>query len=74
MSKQIKTTTPTDADLKGNPLIGGSKGTTMAGITPDDLDASQGASTIEGDVENDTNERDGIDKAVARGGRSVTRP
>ncbi len=74
MSKQIKTTTPTDADLKGNPLINGSKGTTAAGITPDDLEASEGASTIEGDVENDTNERDGISKAEARGGRSVTRP
>lgn len=55
MSKHIKTTTPTDADLKGNPLIGGSKGTTAAGISPDDLEASLGETTVEGDNANDTN-------------------
>jgi hypothetical protein len=57
----------TDADLRRNPLIGGSKGTTIAGITADDLQEFQGANTIEGDEGNDTNAQGGIDKAVARG-------
>jgi hypothetical protein len=66
MTKHQKTTKPTDADLKGNPLIGGSKGTTMAGVTPDELEESEGDNTIEGDVENDTNRQGGIDKASGR--------
>lgn len=65
MSKQPKTTTPTDADLKGNPMIGGSKG-----VTTDDLEAIAGDSTFEGDTDNDTNAQGGIDKATARGGRA----
>ena len=64
--KHQKTRKPTDADLTNNPLIGGSKGTTMAGVTPDELEEDQGVNTIEGDVENDTNAQGGIDKAVAR--------
>ena len=68
MTKHAKTREPTDADLRGNPLIGGSKGATMARATPDDLEASEGSNTIEGDVENDTNAQGGIDKAVGRGG------
>ena len=60
MSKQPKTTVPTDADLRGNPMIGGSKGTTAAGTTPDELEESEGETTIEGDTENDTNTYGGI--------------
>ena len=40
MPKHQKRQKPSDADLERNPLIGGSKGTTMAGVTPDDLEAS----------------------------------
>ncbi|WP_298959438.1 hypothetical protein [uncultured Methylobacterium sp.] len=57
-SKQPKTTTPTDADLKGNPGIGGSAGTTLSGGDPEDL---EGANTYEGDVDNDTTPEGGID-------------
>lgn len=54
--KHPKTDTPTDADLKGNPGIGTSKG--MSGADPEDLEA---ASTFEGDVENETKPDGGID-------------
>jgi len=67
MTKHPKTKKPTDADLKDNPLIGSSKGVTMAGVTPDELEQSEGANSIEGDVENDTNT--GIDKATSRNRR-----
>ena len=63
MSKQPKTTVPTDADLKGNPMIGGSKGVGRAGQTPDELDASLADATIEGDTMNGTNADGGLDKA-----------
>ena len=69
MSKHQKTKKPSDADLKRNPLIGGSKGVTMAGITPDELEQSEGTNTIEGDVENDTNRQGGIDKTSSRNSR-----
>jgi hypothetical protein len=69
MSKQLKTETPTDADLAGNPMIGGSKGTTRSGTSPDDLAADLGETTIEGDAANDTNRYGGIDKTTGRGGR-----
>jgi hypothetical protein len=69
MAKHRKADKPSDADLKGNPLIGGSKGTTMAGVTPDELEDSEGANTIEGDVENDPNSQGGIDKASSRNQR-----
>ena len=56
MSNQhLKTKIPTDADLAGNPGIGTSKGTTMAGQDAETIEAD---STFEGDVENETN-RDG---------------
>ena len=55
-SKHPKTETPTDADLKGNPGIGTSKG--MSGADPEDLEAD---STFEGDVENETKLDGGID-------------
>ena len=69
MPKHPKTRRPTDADLKGNPLIGASKGATMAHATPDDVEAAQGENTIEGDVLNDVNPQGGIDKADARNSR-----
>ena len=62
MSKQPKTMVPTDADLKGNPMIGGGKGTTAAGVTPDDLEAAEADTTIEGDTMNGTNASGGLDK------------
>jgi hypothetical protein len=39
----------------------------MAHATPDDLDASKGATTIEGDIENDSNPHGGVDKSVEHG-------
>jgi hypothetical protein len=65
-TKHRKTRKPSDADLKGNPLIGGSKGVTRAHVSPDELEDSQGTNTIEGDVENDTNAAGGIAKSTAR--------
>lgn len=61
MSKQPKTTVPTDADLKGNPGIGTSKGT--AAEAPEDVEADLADSTFEGDTESGTNPQGGIDKA-----------
>ena len=57
-SKQPKTRVPTDADLKRNPGIGASKGTTMSGEDPDAIVAD---STFEGDVENETTPEGGVD-------------
>jgi hypothetical protein len=73
MSKHLKTTTPTDADLKGNPMIGAGKGATMAGASLEDIEDLQGENTIEGDMENDVNAQGGVDKAVSRGGRPSDR-
>jgi hypothetical protein len=56
-SKQPKTRVPTDADLKGNPLIGGAKGTTMAGEDPRSIAAD---ATFEGDVENEATREGGV--------------
>ena len=69
MSKHARTNTPTDADLKGNPMIGGSKGTTIAG-PGEELD---GETTFDGDVENDVNAQGGIDKHD-HGSRSAQHP
>jgi hypothetical protein len=68
-SKHPKQKNPSDADLHRNPLIGGSKGTTMAHVTPEELEQFEGVNTIEGDVENDTNPLGGIDKAKVRNAR-----
>jgi len=57
-SKQPKTRVPTDADLKADPGIGSSKGTTMSGEDPDTIAAE---STFEGDVENETTREGGVD-------------
>jgi hypothetical protein len=62
MSRHSKTVRPSDKDIEQNPLIGGSKGTTMAGASPEDLEEIEGVNTIEGDVENDTNPHGGVDK------------
>ena len=67
-NKQPKLYAPTEKDLYDNPMIGGSKGATMAGISPEDLENALGENTIEGDVENDVNAAGGIDKDVARSG------
>lgn len=64
MSKHLKTSKPNDSDLRANPLIGGSKGTTMAGATPEELEDLEGENTIEGDVENDANAQGAIRKDV----------
>ena len=53
-SKHPKTHTPSDADLKGNPGIGTSAGTT---IEDDDLD---GDNTFDGDVMNDVTPEGGV--------------
>ena len=55
-NKHPKTTEPTDADLKGNPGIGQSRG--MSGTDPENIVAD---STTEGDVENETKLDGGID-------------
>ena len=68
-SKHPKQNKPSDTDLYRNPLIGGSKGTTMAHVTPEELEQFEGVNTIEGDVENDTNPLGGIDKAEVRNAR-----
>jgi hypothetical protein len=57
-SKQPKTRVPSDADLKGNPGIGASKGMTMSGEDPEII---AGDSTFEGDVENETTPEGGVD-------------
>jgi hypothetical protein len=65
-NKHPKMPRPTNVDLVRNPLIGGSKGVTMAQASRDDLEDLEGANTIEGDVENDTNALGGIDKAEVK--------
>jgi len=70
MSKHIDYPAPSDKDLRDNPQIGGSKGATIAGATPDELEDFQGETTFEGDVGNDTNAQGGIDKP----GRASRRP
>jgi len=65
-AKHPKLKRPSDLDLHRNPLIGGSKGTAMAQVNPDELEQFEGVNTFEGDVENDTNAQGGIDKAARR--------
>lgn len=67
MTKHPKTRRPSDVDLVGNPLIGGTAGLIRGGITPDDLEDLLGANTLEGDRENGTNEQGGIDKPGRNG-------
>ena len=70
MSKHVKRKKPTDKDLVCNPMIGGSKGAYSAGVRPKELVEAQGANTMEGDVENDTNPQGGINKSWAKTGAS----
>jgi hypothetical protein len=72
MTKHPKTKKPSNRDLDTNPLIGASKGVTMAGVSAAELDAIKGINTIEGDVENDTSAFGGIDKGMSRAGHPVT--
>jgi hypothetical protein len=73
MTKHPKMKKPSDADLRSNPLIGASKGANLSGASPDDLDKSQGANTLEGDLENDVNVAGGIDKRESRAGSRAKR-
>jgi hypothetical protein len=66
--KHAKLYAPTSKDLRENPLIGGSKGTSIAGASPDDLEDALGENTIEGDRDNDVTMTGGIDKDVAHSG------
>jgi hypothetical protein len=61
-SRHPKLNRPMNTDLVRNPMIGGSKGVTMAQASIEDLEALQGENTIEGDLENDTNSHGGIDE------------
>ena len=67
--KHLKLKKPIDVDLYRNPLIGGSKGVTMAQASPDDLEALEGENTFEGDIENDANPQGGIEKIRRHAGR-----
>ena len=69
MPKAPPADVPTDADLKGNPMIGGSAGVNRAGQTPDDLEDSLADTTIEGDTANGTNAAGGLDKNAGTDGR-----
>jgi hypothetical protein len=71
MTKHLKSKTPSERDLDTNPLIGASKGMTMAGAAAEDLEAIEEVNTIEGDRENDVNAAGGIDKGVSRAGHPV---
>jgi hypothetical protein len=66
MSKHLKRVKPTRDDTANNPMIGGSKGVTRSGTSPDELEDLAGANTIEGDVENDTNPQGGVNKHDSR--------
>jgi hypothetical protein len=73
MTRHSKTIRPSDVDLHRNPMIGGSKGVTMAQASLDDLDEIEGANTFEGDLANDTNPQGGIDREDERQGRPAHR-
>jgi hypothetical protein len=69
-NKHPKQQRPNDSDLRGNPLIGGSKGATMAGASADEVADAMGENTFEGDVEEDVNPQGGVDKQASRSGAS----
>jgi hypothetical protein len=69
-TKHPKLNRPTNVDLVRNPLIGGSRGVSMAQATSDDLEELVGENTIEGDVDNDAGLGGGIDKKA----RARSRP
>ena len=63
-SQQPKPAKPSDADLRGNPGIGSSKGRS------NDRDPVDGDNTFEGDVLNDTTPSGGVDpKQIGRTNR-----
>jgi hypothetical protein len=72
-TKHPKLNRPTNVDLVRNPLIGGSKGITMAQASAEDLEELQGANTIEGDVDNDAGLGGGIDEPARRRARASHR-
>jgi hypothetical protein len=72
-TKQPKLNKPSDSDLRSNPLIGGSKGMAMSGVSADELDELMGANTLEGDLANDVNAAGGIDKSESRVGSRARR-
>lgn len=69
-TKHLRLKKPLDIDLHRNPLIGASKGVTMAQASPDEVEALKGENTFEGDVENDTNPQGGVEKVRRHAGRS----
>jgi len=69
MTKHSKLRRPTDVDLHRNPMIGGSKGVTMAQASETDLADIEGENTFMGDIENDTNPQGGIDRPDKRSGK-----
>lgn len=73
MTRHSKTIRPSDVDLHRNPLIGGSKGVTMAQASLDDIEEIEGENTFEGDLANDTNPQGGIDREDQRQGRPAHR-
>lgn len=73
-SRHPKSSRPSDRDLDRPVVIGASRGSTRAHATPDDIEDSLGANTIEGDTGNDTNPQGGIDKRTARAAGPKTRP
>ena len=56
-SKHEKGKSPFPDDLQRNPGIGQSKGSFMTGVPPEVI---EGQSTVEGDVDNDTNGAGGV--------------
>ncbi len=72
-TKHPKLRKPSDADLRHNPLIGGSKGVVMAQATIDDLADLEGANTFEGDLDNDTNSEGGLEELESRSVRESRR-
>ncbi len=73
MTRHSKNFRPSDVDLHRNPLIGGSKGVTMAQASADDLAEIEGENTFVGDIGNDTNPQGGIDREDQRRGRPAHR-
>ena len=65
-NKHPKQKRPNDSDLRGNPLIGGSKGAMIAGANADEITEATGENTFEGDLEEDVNPQRGIDKDESR--------
>ncbi len=61
-NKHIKTDVPTDADLKANPMIGGTTALPQKGASQAEIEEAEGDTTFPGDTLNDTNAAGGINK------------